>query len=138
MKLLHQATPDVVLALENQALRREKAQLRDELTSVRRELEAAHAARSAKWADMDDVLDLASTYALAAQAERLRAVQTWPWEQRDCHDKSPLTVDQSRVVMQQHRRCLTGECQVRTTAVRTLRDAGHLTPDASRRSPIPD
>jgi hypothetical protein len=30
MKLLHQATPDVMLALENQALRREKTQLQDE------------------------------------------------------------------------------------------------------------
>ncbi|NKY60994.1 hypothetical protein [Nocardia flavorosea] len=137
MKLLHQAAPDVVLRLENRTLRRENTELQDELASVRRELEKARAALAADRAEIDDLLDLASTYTLSAPAERLAAAHTWPWERFGCHENRPLTVDQARTVMQQHRLCMTGKCTVRTTAVATLRDGGHLIPDAGRRTPIP-
>jgi hypothetical protein len=133
LKLLHQAAPDIVLRLENRTLRRENAELQDELASVRRELEKARAALTTERAEIDDLLDLASTYTLSAPAERLGVAHTWPWEQFDCHDSRPLTVDQARTVMQQHRRCLTGKCTVRTTAVSALRNSGHLVPDSSRR-----
>lgn len=136
MKLLHQAAPDVVLRMENKTLRRENAELRDELAGVRHELEKARAELTRERADIDDLLDLASTYTLSASAERLSVTHSWPWERRDCYDNRPLTVDQARSVMQQHRGCLTGECTVRTTAVCALRDGGHLVPDASRRTPV--
>lgn len=128
MKLLHQATPDVLLQLENTQLRRENARLGDELASIRRELATA---RKVHQVEIDDLLDLSSTYVLAAPAERLGAPQVFPWDQ-SCHDSRELTVDQAHTVMQLHRRCLTGECQARTTAVRVLREAGHLVPDSSR------
>ncbi|MEV0361013.1 hypothetical protein AB0H71_33630 [Nocardia sp. NPDC050697] len=134
MKLLHQAPPDVTLRVENTALRRENTRLQDELTSARSELAAARAELRAGWADMDDLLDLASSYALAAPAERLGIARVW--ERWACPDTRPLTTAQARTVMQQHRGCLTGECRVRATAVRVLRDSGHLVPDSGRRSPI--
>lgn len=137
LKLLHQAAPDVVLRMENKTLRRENAELQDELASVRRELDKARAALATERADIDDLLDLASTYMLSAPAERLTGAHSWPWERWTCHDSRPLTVDQARAVMQQHRGCLTGDCTVRTTAVTALRDGGHLIPDPNRRSPIP-
>ncbi len=136
MKLIHHAATDVALKAENRALRRKNTRLEDELASVRRELDAARSALRTGWADMDDLLDLASAYALAAPAERLGIAHTW--DRWPCHDPRSLTVAQARTVMQQHRRCLTGECRVRTTAVQTLREGGHLTPDAGRRSPIPN
>ncbi|WP_217275416.1 hypothetical protein, partial [Nocardia gamkensis] len=80
--------------------------------------------------DIDDLLDLASTYVLTAPAERLFGRPAW--DRWACHDTRALTCAQAHTVMQQHRRCLTGECQIRTTAVRLLRDAGHLAPDSAR------
>jgi hypothetical protein len=135
MKLLHQASPDLLLRLENLELRRECARLQDELAGVRRELVASHADLAAQCVDIDDLLDLASLYALGDRAERLGVPREWPWDRWACHDTRPLTVDQAHVVMRQHRRrCLTGECRIRTTAVQVLRDAGHLAPDSTRPS----
>jgi hypothetical protein len=132
VKLFHQAAPDVVLRLENTQLRRENARLRDELADARRELDAARAAVLAQQTNIDDLLDLASTYVLAAPAERLCTPREWPWERWACHDTRSLTTAQAHTVMQQHRRCLTGECAIRTTAVQMLRDAGELSPDSAR------
>jgi hypothetical protein len=131
VRLLHQAAPDVVLRLEITELRRENARLHDELTSLRRELDAARAAVLTQHVDIDYLLDLADTYTLTDSAERLfaKAGDRYRW---GCHDTRSLTTDQAHTVMQQHRRCLTGQCPIRTTAVRMLRDAGHLSPDSTR------
>lgn len=133
MKMLYRADPDTLLKLENSALRRALADVEDELAGLRRELDSTRAAATSQLADIDDLLDLANTYSLAAPAERL-SPREWPWTRWVCQDTANLTVEQAHTVMQQHRRCLTGECRVRTTAVRVLREKGHLVPDSGRPS----
>lgn len=122
---------DVMLLLENKQLRHENIQLTDELAGVRRELAATRAAVATQQVDIDDLLDLSSLYMLTAPAERLPGVREFAWRWA-CHDTEALTTAQAHTVMQQHRRCLTGECRIRTAAVRVLREAGHLVPDSSR------
>ena len=138
MKLLHQAPPDVVLRVENSELRRQNAALFDQLAAANAEIARAKAEIASVQSGIDDLLDLAASFTLAEPGERLGAAHSWPWHQWACHDTRELTVDQAHVVMQQHRTHETGVCRVRTTAVRVLRDAGHLAPDSSRRSPLAD
>ncbi|WP_280407500.1 hypothetical protein [Nocardia brasiliensis] len=132
MKLLHQATPEVALRVENTMLRRQNAQLFDEAAELRRELAAAQKALTKCQVEFDDLHDLADSFVLTASAERLGTAHEWPWRRWPCHDSRSLTREQAHVVMQQHRSCLTEECTVRATAVRVLRESGDLVPDSSR------
>jgi hypothetical protein len=135
VKLLHQVRPDLLRDLEARSLRSTLADRDQELADVRRELAEARAALTEAQtiqAEIDDLLDLAGSYSLTAPAERLTGRDRWPWDRWPCHDVRSLTTDQAHVVMRQHLRCDTGVCTVRTTAVRTLRDAGLLAPDSHR------
>ncbi|MEU4183605.1 cell division protein ZapB [Nocardia sp. NPDC050712] len=138
MKLLHQARPDIQLRLENTELRRQNASLFDQLAAAQAEIIKAKNEVASVRSEIDDLLDLAMAFTLAPSAERLGTAHSWPWQEWAHHDDRDLTVDQAHAVMQQHRDCVTGDCQVRTTAVRVLRDAGHMAADSCRRSPLVD
>jgi hypothetical protein len=109
--------------LENRALRRENNRLGAELAAARARIRRQEQA-------LDDLLDWTSGF-YSTGRPGVVIIDVWA-----CHDPREQTPAQAHVVMQQHRECLTADCTARRTAVRTLRDAGHLVPDSARPAPL--
>ncbi|WP_280264634.1 hypothetical protein [Nocardia wallacei] len=125
MKTLHTAPVEVQLKMENTALRREIAELRDELAAS--QAEVRNLLRAAERA-----LDDAAAYQLLPDAERLiprPQRSAWQWSH---WDTSTLDTEQAHAAMQQHLNCTIEDCPRRASAVQTLIDAGHLKPDSHR------
>ena len=120
---------DPLLRVENTRLRSENAALHDQLARARAEIRAEQVR-------IDDLLDMTSVFALAPQAERLGIPHEFVWQCIPHQDSRALSVEQARSVMQQHLSCLTSGCRIRQTAVRVLRDGGHLLPDSGRHALI--
>ncbi|MGW0058086.1 hypothetical protein [Nocardia nova] len=118
---------DVVTRRENASLRRENAELNDRLAAAERTI--AEQRRT-----LDDYLDMAMGYSLSEETERLAFMPTaWRAMGKWAHaDSGPLTVAQAHDVMQEHRLCITGECRIRRTAVRVLRENGRMGADSHR------